>query len=54
MKTNQDELLKAVKEEMMAMVDAYHERIMACLGKTEADTEKTEPNPEMMQSTEEH
>jgi hypothetical protein len=45
---------KAYHEEMMAMVDAYHERIMACLGKTEADTEKTEPDPEMMQSTEKH
>jgi hypothetical protein len=45
---------KAYHEEMMAMVDAYHERMMACLGKTEADTEKTEPNPGMMQSTEEH
>jgi hypothetical protein len=54
MKTNQDDLLKTVKEEMMAVVDAYHERMMACLGMTEADTEKTEPDPGMMQSTEEH
>jgi hypothetical protein len=45
---------KAYHEEMMAMVDAYHERMMACLGKTEADTEKTEPDPGMMQSTEVH
>jgi hypothetical protein len=45
---------KAYHEEMMAMVDAYHERMMACLGKTEADTVKTEPEPGMMQSTEEH
>jgi hypothetical protein len=45
---------KAYHEEMMAMVDAYHERLMACLGKTEADTEKTETDPGMMQSTEEH
>jgi hypothetical protein len=45
---------KAYHEEMMAMVDAYHERIMACLGKMEADAEKTELNPGMMQSTEEH
>jgi hypothetical protein len=45
---------KAYHEEMMAMVDAYHERMMAYLGKTEADTEKTEPDPGMMQSTEEH
>jgi hypothetical protein len=27
---------------------------MAGLGKTEADTEKTEPDPGLMQSTEEH
>jgi hypothetical protein len=61
MKTNQDDLIKTVKEEiqayheeMMAMLDANHERTMACLGKTEADTEKTEPDPGMMQSTEEH
>jgi hypothetical protein len=35
---------KAYHKEMMAMVDAYHERMMTCLGKTEADTEKAEPN----------
>jgi hypothetical protein len=46
--------MKTYHEEMMAMVDAYHERMMARLGKTEADTEKTKPNPGMMQSTEEH
>jgi hypothetical protein len=45
---------KAYHKEMMATVDAYHERMMACLGKTEADTEKNEPDPGMMQSTEEH
>jgi hypothetical protein len=45
---------KAYHKEMMATVDAYHERMMACLGKTEADTEKTKPDPGMMQSTEEH
>jgi hypothetical protein len=39
---------------MMAMVDASHKRMMASLGKTEADTEKTEPDPGMMQSTEEY
>jgi hypothetical protein len=44
---------KAYLEEMMAMVDAYDERMMACLGKMEADTEKTEPDPGMMQSIEE-
>jgi hypothetical protein len=45
---------KAHHEEMMAMVDAYHERMMVCLGKTEANTEKTDPDPGMMQSTKEH
>jgi hypothetical protein len=45
---------QANHEEMMAMLDANHERTMACPGKTEADTEKTEPDPGMMQSTEEH
>jgi hypothetical protein len=49
-----DANIKAYHEEMMAMVDAYHERMMACLRKTEADTEKTEPDPGMMQSVEEH
>jgi hypothetical protein len=39
---------------MMAMGDAYHARMMACLGKMETDTEKIEPDPGMMQSTEEH
>jgi hypothetical protein len=45
---------KAYYEEMMDMLDAYHERMMACLGKLVADTEKTEPDRGMMQSTEEH
>jgi hypothetical protein len=54
MKSNQDDLIRTVKEEMRAMVDACHKEMMACLGKTEADTEKTEPDPGMMQSTEEH
>jgi hypothetical protein len=39
---------------MMVMLDAHHERMMACLGKTEADTEKAEPDLGMMQSTGEH
>jgi hypothetical protein len=43
-----------IVELLLSMVDAYHERMMACLGKTEADTEKTEPDPGMMQFTEEH
>jgi hypothetical protein len=33
---------------MMAMLDAHHERKMACLGKMEADTEKTELDSRMM------
>jgi hypothetical protein len=41
-------------ENMMTMVDASHKRMMACLGKTEADTEKTEHDPGMMQYTDEH
>jgi hypothetical protein len=61
MKTNHDDLLKTIKdeiqayhEEMMAMVDDCHKGMMACLGKTEADTEKLDPDSGMMQSTEEH
>jgi hypothetical protein len=38
----------------MATLDAHHKRIMACLGQMEATTEKTVPDPEMMQSVEEH
>jgi hypothetical protein len=44
----------AKHKEMMAMLYAHHERMMACLGKTEANTEKTEPDPGVMQSVEEH
>jgi hypothetical protein len=54
MKTNQDVLIKTVKVEMRAMLDACHKGMMACLGKTKADTEKPEPDPGMMQSAEEH
>jgi hypothetical protein len=36
------------------MLDALHKSIMASLGQTEANTENTVPDPEMMQSTEEH
>jgi hypothetical protein len=54
MMTNQDVLIKTVKEEMRAMVDACHKEMMAYLGKTEADTEKPDPIPGMMQSTENH
>jgi hypothetical protein len=46
--------MDAKHKEMMAMLDAYHERKITRLGKTEADTEKTEPDPGMMQFTEEH
>jgi hypothetical protein len=34
MKANQDVLIKTVKEEMRAMVDACHKEMMASLGKT--------------------
>jgi hypothetical protein len=46
--------MKADHEEMMAMLGACHKRMMACLGKMEADTEKPNPDPGMMQSTEAH
>jgi hypothetical protein len=36
------------------MLNAYHKNIMASLGLTEANTEKTVLDPEMMQSMEEH
>jgi hypothetical protein len=39
---------------MMAMLGACHKGMMACLGKTEADTEKPDPDSGMMQSTKEH
>jgi hypothetical protein len=52
--TNHDDLIKTVKEEMRAMVDACHKEMMACLGKTEADREKPDPDLGMMQSAEEH
>jgi hypothetical protein len=54
MQAKMDANIKTYHEEMMAMIDSYHERTMVCLGKTEANTEKTEPDPGMMQSTEEH
>jgi hypothetical protein len=40
--------------EMKADRKAYHEEMMACLGRTEADTEKTERDPGKMQFTEKH
>jgi hypothetical protein len=41
----------AYHKKMMAMLDAHHERTVACFGQTEAtdfsvNPEKTEPNPE--------
>jgi hypothetical protein len=38
----------------MAIFVAYEKRMMACLGHMEANIEKTVPDPEMMQSVEEH
>jgi hypothetical protein len=46
--------MDAKHRDMTAMLDAHRERMMACLGKMEAVTEKTEPDSGMMQSTEEH
>jgi hypothetical protein len=40
MKTNQDVLIKTLKEGMRAVLDACHKEMMPCLGKTEADTVK--------------
>jgi hypothetical protein len=53
-KANQEDLLARMDtchEKRMAMLDAHHERTMACFGQTEAtdfrvNPEKTEPNPE--------
>jgi hypothetical protein len=39
---------------MDAMFNVYEKRMMACLGQTEANTEKIEQDPGMMQSMEEH
>jgi hypothetical protein len=39
---NQEEM-RASHKEMMAILDAHHERMMACLGKTEATDQKTNP-----------
>jgi hypothetical protein len=44
--------MDAFHEKRMAMLEAQQKRMMACLGQTEANTEKIDP--EMMQSTEEH
>jgi hypothetical protein len=58
-KANQEDMLTetaANKEEILARIDAmfdvYEKRTMACLGQTEANTEKIDPG--MMQSVEEH
>jgi hypothetical protein len=56
-KANQEDLLArmdAYHEKRMAMFDAYQKRVMACLGQEEADTKKIEQDPGMMQSVEEH
>jgi non-ribosomal peptide synthetase component E (peptide arylation enzyme) len=44
--------MDADNEEMMVKLNAEHERIMSCLGKTEATNFKA--NPEEMQSEAEH
>jgi adenylate kinase family enzyme len=56
-KANQEELLARMDsyhEKRMAMFDAYEKSIMACLGQAEANTEKIEQDPGMMQSMKEH
>jgi hypothetical protein len=45
-------IMDAYHEERMAMSDAHQKRMIACLGQTDANTEKTDPG--MMQSAEEH
>jgi hypothetical protein len=55
METEQIMAFQLLFEKMvMAMLDAHHTTIMACLGQTEANTEKTVLGPEMMQSVEAH
>jgi hypothetical protein len=44
--------MDAYHEERMAMLDAHQKRMTACLGETDANTEKI--NPGMMQSVEKH
>jgi hypothetical protein len=44
-KTRMEADRKAYREETMAILNAHHERMMACLGKKEAESEKTEPDP---------
>jgi hypothetical protein len=55
MRANQEELLARVDayhEKRMTMFEAYEKSIMACLGQAEANTKKTEQDPGMMQSVE--
>jgi hypothetical protein len=56
-KANKEEILARMDtyhEKRIAMFDAYEKRMMACLGQTEANTEKIEQDAGMMQSVEEH
>jgi hypothetical protein len=46
--------LQLFEKKMLAMLDAHHKSLMASLGLTEANKEKTVQGPEMMQSVEEH
>jgi hypothetical protein len=46
--------LQLFEEKMMSILDAHHKSLMASLGLTEANTEKIEQDPRMMQSVEEH
>jgi hypothetical protein len=51
---NFEEKMDDYRNKRMAMLDAHHKSIMVSLGQTETNTEKTVPDPEMMQSAEEH
>jgi hypothetical protein len=53
-RANQEFLARmdAYHEKRMAILDAHQKRMIACLGETDANTEKI--NPGMMQSVEEH
>jgi hypothetical protein len=48
--TRMETKIESYHEKRMAMFDAYEKRMMACLGQTEANTEKIEEDPGMMQS----
>jgi hypothetical protein len=52
--SNFEEKMNDYHNKRMAMLDTHNKIIMVSFGQTEANTEKTVPDPEMMQSAEEH